>query len=284
MSDLYSPDSRNYSKYDTMTTQELERILDLYFLFPDDIQDKDLMVHIMEVLTGRDKEIIDANISNLEPSWEDFLNAHPGVTGVFSKPENINVASARSKAVSRKALRRAAGIAAMLVCVLLCGTATAYAAGIDVFSAIAHWTDDTFFFSPTIAGVEDKHIPEQLEPLYEELKSFDAMPLIPSYLPDGYELDKVEAYSGTHEQTVRCLLTKENGCIILNYTFHYTALAFNKYEKDYGDPENVEINGVTVYIFSNVDNYTAAWFDGNTECGIIASSKTELGKIVESLH
>lgn len=284
MPNLYSPDSRDYSKYDAMTTQELERILERYFLFPEDFKDKDLMVHIMEVLTERDIEVIDANISNPNASWDDFIKAHPGIVDTSLKSIDITTVPDRKKAISRKALRRAAGIAAVLVCVLLGGTVTAYAAGIDVFHAIAHWTDDTFCFRPAITESKEVQIPEQLQPLYEALKAFDAVPLIPTYLPEGYNFERVDLLPDPAHQEICCQLQGENSFIIIDYIIHKTTTTYIQYEKNNGDPEIVEVGERTIYLFSNTDNYTATWLDGNIECSIISNSELDLQTIVKSLQ
>ncbi len=282
----YSPDSRDYSKYDAMTTQELERILDHYFLFPDEIKDKDLMVHIMEVLTERDREVIDANISNSNASWVDFLKAHPNIARAdqnSSEQGKILEVSAWKKVSSRRLLHRIAGIAAVFLCILIGGTITAYAAGIDLFQVFAYWTDDTFCLRPAVVENIEEQLSEQLQPLYHELKSFDSMPLIPTYLPDNYTLKSIDSFRDSAGVEVFCQFVGENGSLTIDYILNGSEEAIPQFEKDIGDPETIDINGICIYIFSNEKKYIAVWVDRKIEASIIANSKGELIRIIESL-
>lgn len=287
MSNPINPDSRDFSKYDSMTTKDLESILTSYFLFPDEIEDKELVSHILEVLTERDKEIIEANISNL--SWEKFLRDHPDIKELeecnLEKEHSAEISEVIQVPKRNKIFRNLAGMAAVFVCVLLVGTITAYAAGIDLFSAIAQWTEETFGFksNATIASFEQKEVPPQLESLYGQLSIYATTPLIPTYLPPQYELIDEKVFTASTVHVINCLLSDGEESVTIAYNIHISTDAYIEYEKDDVEPEIVEVNNTKVYIFSNIDYYTAAWIKENVEGSITMKSKDELIKIVQSL-
>lgn len=144
-----NPNERDFSKYDNMTTKQLDDILTAYFLFPDETQDIELVSHILEVITERDIKKISENIP--VPSWSKFLEDHAFVTGqpLSSPEENIapDPPADIHRAKKNPFFRYIGSLSAILVCVLLIGTVTAYAAKIDLFSAVVQWTQETFSFN-----------------------------------------------------------------------------------------------------------------------------------------
>lgn len=280
-----NPNYRDFTKYDNMTTEELDELLNAYFLFPDEIKDKRLIVHILEVLTERDKEIIDENISDPNPSWKKFLKNHPSIAESIShdnEEENIDISTANPVPKKNKIFCRMAGIAAIIVFVLLAGTATAYAAGIDVFGIVAHWSEETFgFMSNTI--VEQKEVPPQLESLRDRLDNYTEPSLIPTYFPPGFELENEDFYADSVMQKITCLFSNGENSLTIQYIIHITTDASVQYEMDNVEPEILEVDKTKIYIFPNVDYFTAVWLNGNIEGSIIINSKEELMKIVESL-
>ena len=282
------PSRRDFSKYENMTTEELDNILRTHFLFADGTEDKDLVLHILEVLTERDKEEINAHISDPHPSWGKFLQNHPNLaqqpTPSPSEEKVIKIPTASSPK-KHSIYRSIASIAAVLICVLLIGTATAYAAGIDLFGVVAEWTADVFGFKSTaVVEQTDKIIPQQLESLYQELIRYVADPMMPTYLPEGYETKNENYYSDADMRSISFLLDNGTDPMAIDYIIHLSSDSFYmEYEKDDTPPEIIYAGTVEVFIFHNVNSYLAVWLDGDLEGSISIQSKDELIKIVESM-
>ena len=213
------------------------------------------------------------------------------------------LAPAKSPAVPSRGIRRGRQllrtvlVAAVLVACLFSGMVVAQASGLDVFGAIARWTADAFSFGDvsTLAASDieeqlfytepDKTVPEEYKELQTELKH-RGFPLYFPEIPEGFEL--VDNFLYVSEQ--------DGG---LNYSNCYLresdmiGLAVNQnietpekiYEKDDSPVEEYLYNGVTHYLFTNLDNQVAVWIVGDLEYSISTTlSKDELKELVQSVY
>lgn len=286
-------------KIDTLSTEELERRLDRWFLFPGETRDGDLPVRILEVLAERDRAEIEKNRVDPPTSWEAFLSAHPELSGQEAEASDWGGLAELpgGKRPKRAAvLRRAAGIAAVFACILLAGTVTAYAAGIDLFRVFAQWTDDDFWFQPVqtvepgTLSTEPLPLPESPEPLdalAEAFAGYAEKPLLPTWLPERFLLVKQDTYSEPAFQDFLFHFSDGEHSLTIYYTVYHTTEAVSQFEKDEGDPEIVRVGDTDVYVFPNYDVWTAVWINGNIE-GCIAlnekDGKDDLLEIVASLE
>ena len=278
----------DFSKYDDMTTEELEEILRTQFFLADENTDDQLIEYILEVLTERDKNKITAGLQDPEPTWEKFLENHPDVQAESCSADceenDIELLSINKSAKRMRFLRRVGCIAAIFVCILLAGTITAYAIGIDIPGAIAEWTSEVFSFINTPANDQNaKDVPPQLEELYEELDKYTSDEPFPCYIPDEYRLVGTRYYYDEDIRAYNSLLSNGEQDIFIHYILHFSNDGIIEYEKNDDNPEIIIVDGRKYYIFSNVDQWIATWVNGNVEGYISAESKDVLVSIIESM-
>lgn len=137
----------------------------------------------------------------------------------------------------------------------------AQASGVDVFGAVAQWTDDTFFFQAPEASPSLNHrIPYQ--------EAFEAAGLDPAYMPtwipDGYTVGEIEVGKLNTWTDFYIPLNNSDGSTIHFYLTIYDnpQNAGNRvFEKDERPVQEYKINGKTVYLFHNLDLMTAVCQD-----------------------
>lgn len=219
--------------------------------------------------------------------------------GALSAPDRPSSQPARRAARGRRGLH--AGLAAVLMTAcLLGGMVATQAAGLDVFGALARWTEDVFSFgsirtaqnsntlSDQSAGPrqldvsqQDADIPEEYQELYAELEKRN-LPFYCPNIPEGFEVDDLLLYvypdPGNIEFSI--LYIRDNDYIGFELVQNVNT-PISMYEKD---TQNVEIymdDGVTHYIFDNKSNTLAVWTSGNIEYSLATNlSVDELKEII----
>lgn len=183
--------------------------------------------------------------------------------------------------------------AALVIVLMFTLSFGAMAAGIDVFGAIARWTEDLFGFarydedaSVDAALTGDKVAPV-LEPLYKDLVGAGVTEdVLPAFIPEGFIVEEYSCYSFSTEEIFACTLDNEKTKIYLSYTVYNSEMdEDDKYHKEAGDPEEYIINGITHYIIDNNGEIKIIWMNSNVECSISGRvSEETLTEIVESIY
>lgn len=206
--------------------------------------------------------------------------------------------------ISRRKARsvwRVGLIAALTVVCLMSGLVIAQAVGVDVFGAIARWTDEVFSFG-TIqsAGAED--VPNEAtlkhdaadnasragyESLQTALNAFAITEVSePSWIPEGYVFMGVTADCWPDGELI-CLsaeyLNKNNSLLVeIRNCRDEPSL---QVEKTDTPVETFTVNGLTVYLLENTNNNMAAWATEHYECYIGGTvDKSELQQMVNSAY
>ena len=162
--------------------------------------------------------------------------------------------------------------AAIAVLAVLGSLVTAQALGIDVFGAIARWTDETFHFSASSQNEADSDADIQnstdQSPDGEYTSLQDALDacgikqsVIPQQLPNGFELAKVSVYSLPSQVEIEAIYTSNDRIFSLTI-FRYNSpdvVGQTIFEKDSEDMILYNKNGITYYIMSNNQQLTAVW-------------------------
>ena len=188
--------------------------------------------------------------------------------------------------------------AAIAVLVVLGSLVTAQALGIDVFGAIARWTDETFHFSASSQNEADSYTDIQnstdqsLDGEYTSLQdALDAcgikQSVIPQQLPNGFELAKVSVYSLPSQVEIEAMYTS-NDRIFSLVIFRYNSpevVGQTIFEKDSEDMILYDKNGITYYIMSNNQELTAVWMPQELlTCAITGDlSIVEVESIIDSM-
>ena len=293
MADLTKQAGRDHSKFDDMTTAELNEFLRQDSYCAD--SDTDDVLYVMKLLERREKEENASNMPDVQKAWAEFQKYY-NTEDNDGKPlrdfDEEPTAEITSIKKARKGLNRTVKSlisVAAVICVVLIGSFTAKGLGYDIWDAIAVWTRDTFHFESTmnepLPTPYAKQIPEQLTDL-KNLMSENGFQIfiIPSYIPEGYKLIDLQYNELDDDRTVFCQLSNGLNDIMLIYTSHSGDFSSFQFEKDDASPEKYESGGITYYIMSNIGNYLVTWFIDNVECTITGiPSHDEAIKILTSL-
>lgn len=181
----------------------------------------------------------------------------------------------------------------------------AQAAGVDVFGALARWTDDTFHFEPVheaserdstdlgwkgSAGVssgdsaQGEIIPA--DSVQEVLDQFCITEVTaPSWIPQGYTLKEVSVLA---EEPYMFMLAAtyvhpEKRTISFDVMTH-SNMSFSTVEKNSGEVEAWTVQGKTYYFMENSKNHTIAWTTEHFECYLGGPEREELQAMVDSIY
>lgn len=179
-------------------------------------------------------------------------------------------------------------VAAVLAAALSC-TVIASASGIDIFKSIARWTKDVFHFGPA-QFTETQSSPTSVT--YATLsEALEAKAIDPSILPTWYpsEYQCTEVYCRVLLDSTKIRAQYSNGESEYSITIHRftTALKASKafLEKDSGEFDVRNINGIDYYILSNVDNRKITWIVDNLQVVISGSlSDDEINSMIDSIN
>lgn len=154
----------------------------------------------------------------------------------------------RQSKVLRMTLRVFLAAAFLFGCLMV-----AQASGVDVFGAVARWTDETFHFEMQ----EDQSTSDWYAPYQEQLESVGLnAAFMPTLIPDGYTVGEIEIFElpdsteicipfyHSSDSTIQCFISSYSSPIDMQ------SLVF---EKDGRPVKEYQVNGKTVYLFHNLD-------------------------------
>lgn len=292
MSESRGNKQQDFSRYDRMSTAELEQLLRLNFQASEDgVSDLDAILYISDLLAERNGPC------DSDAAWQQFQTQYRPYADGRSlydfadeeapfPSETKRPSSAPSGAGNRSSrrLRRLAVLAAVLAALLL-GGMVAQAAGVDVWGVIAQWTDETFRF---VSGDSDDTSgagQEDAGPYHSVLQSIGMDGLFPTWCPDGFtsgELGITELHNSVSAHVTYFGEDRTYSVVI----DHFTQPQSNTgtFEKDDTPVEEYDHNGQIFYILSNLDTLTATTYDGEYMTmisGIL--TREEIKAIIDSI-
>ena len=227
---------------------------------------------------------------DVDASLNRFLDKHSRLVECASRTSEKNRPNA-----SR---RKPSVAAAVAILVVLGSLVTAQALGIDVFGAIARWTNETFRFAASSQNDDtlntdilnsNSHSPDgEYGSLQEAL---DAVGIDQNvrlqHLPDGFELANVSVYSLPSQVEIEAMYTS-NDRIFSLVIFRYNSpevVGQTIFEKDSEDMILYDKNGITYYIMSNNQELTAVWMPQELLTCAITGDLTveEIEAIIDSM-
>ena len=261
MSENCSREGVDFSKYDAMTSQQLQELLRLDSEAPNDGgTDTEEILYIMEVLAERKKDSF--TDEKAFESWEvfqrDYLDAE-------DDEDTPNVVPMPSKKSSR--VRRCAAVAAAVV-LLISIPITAVALNLGkLWNTDLVWKDGQFSFQtekPAIA-TKDNHEFQQA------LSNHGVDPsIVPSRILDRYDLKKITIDEEYERKVYKATYTNHKsgqGDIIISVQTFLPSDP-SKHQANEGILEVYEVNGVEYYIVRNNKRLKALWLTGSYECFI----------------
>lgn len=234
---------------------------------------------IMRALRQRDAEGPQDVPKSAEEAWREFQETEERES---EPPEGRNI---------RKGSRlwRVALVAAMLGVIIF---AVPLALGAEnIVQLVAVWTDETFRFvrpgettaAPREYVFETDH--PGLQEIYDTVTDLGVtFPVVPMWVPEGYELSEVKTSEVGEQTKVYAALYKDGSKIV--FLLHIGVSDNERWqEKDAGIVEEWEIDGISHHYMSNKDELLVTWNRDNVICYISIDAEREmLRTILDSVY
>ena len=273
---------RDFSKYDEMTTEELEEILRLDAEMIDGQEsDTEILLYVMEVLTQRRKKTGQTG-NTAQEAYETFTQHY--LPEIMNTDNTDPVPVKRSKPVNRTLhWARAMAATAAVLLILIAGSVTAKAFGIDVWKAVIQWTQETFHFGEWGNSNPSNNLP--YASLQEALEKGNASgPLSPTWIPDGYTLVDITVKRNPMQKIYRAQYANGEQELIITVREYLDGVPHYE-EQSEGFVEEFEVAGITYYLFSNNKTVRAVWLYDSYECDISGRvTIDELKKMTDSIQ
>ncbi len=269
---------RDFSKFDNMSTEKLEDILRADSQLSDGLNsDTDAILYIMEVIAKREKENPTGKFTDVHTAWASFnenyltyIEDDKSLYDFEDTKEESGISQAFSPRPSRplrkRRLMRVALVSAIVAALLLAGTITASAFGVDLWGAVAKWTKDTFGFANYVTTQPSTN--PQYEGLQDALANYDvSAPIAPTWFPEGYLLENISINETPAQIVINARYSNMNSVISVNVTLH-TSPTSRTYEKDETNVTVFSVNEIEHYVMSNMNQTNIVWKTDNYECSI----------------
>lgn len=264
-----------YSKYDIMSTEELDEILRQYFLQSDDDDfDVDAILYISQIIVEREKTNPTGRFNGIDvdSAWETFVqNSLLSDHDVIDKDTKLCPKTPNSSPQKFSRIRplRIALIAVVLTILFI---TAAYA--VTVLGWLPLWSDEHFTFAQTeetfdtVVSLSYADTEQSFDSMADALAAHNAPSNIaPKYIQDGY--DEIEFnYIVVPGGYTTFYSTYYNGknYIRFKYTLYSSPNGNGVLPKENSDPDIYIANGINHYIMENIDSYTATWQNSDFEC------------------
>lgn len=282
--------SQTYAYLDQLSIEELEALLRASPRGASEDEASSAYYHaIEEVILRREKESPTGRLSDLDASWEEFCTyyATPEDKNALLRPDAHTAhAAAASTSLNRSnktrpRLRRRFGILAAAVVAVFAMMVAAQASGLDFFGWLGRWTDEVLWFdsgSRDIGKFSPSHSTQTYDAIQASVERCGITDsVVPTWYPDGYELEETNYYENESSKIVFCKFTDEDeGWIHLQIT-NYENSSQRKVvatEKDSTIKEEYPSNNQLFYIMNNQQTSVATW-GANTWCASIEGTITE---------
>ena len=279
MDEQHNPLKSELKFLERLSIEELEALLKLSG-DPDDVEL--LFDTVVEEVVAREKENPTGRLPDVDTAWDELQMMYQDIPvkgGLLpSKPEGTGSAGEndptllaeptadRPKRILLRKVMRTAAVMAAAVALCLALMVGAQATGVDVFGALARWTDETFRFEAWSAE------PDYCEALHDTIQeALDAQGIsgefVPTWYPNNYEIIEVKTSEDVLGISTEVILSNGHGSafsIKLDQYSQNTYVDFQTFEIDADSVGEYLSNGKTYYIFSNEDSTTAVWSNGKT--------------------
>ena len=279
-----------YEFLDRLSTEQLLNLLRADFDSPEE-GNAGLTFRILEVIEEREKRNPTGLLSNVDQAWEDFqryFNTPDGEGRSLYPTRDSEIGDTPVKPAGRgRPLKRMLALAAV-VAVAVFGMIAAQALGVDVFGALARWTDETFHFTSASAADLGGTDSEVLRLAVQE--AFDSCGITipaPAWYPEGTELvQDIDVVTDKTNSIVACDFSCGNTSF--NITVQQQSVTddvfSNSFEKEPSQVEEYLADGRLFYIMSNLDGRRAIYSNFQTTLTIAGDLSSEnLKRIIDSI-
>lgn len=160
----------------------------------------------------------------------------------------------------------------------------------SLWERLASWTDSIFAF---FSGESNDEQPEYvfqtdnpgLQQVYDAVTELGVTdPVVPMWLPEGYELVECEIVSAPGHEGVRARFADGNSELVFSADVHDQEEVF-RYQKDAKKVSEFNYAGMTHFLMHNNNLHIAVWTKQNIECFISAECKEDtMRKMLKSIY
>lgn len=264
MSEKQNCSARDFSKYDTMETQELEAILRQDAEATNEQEsDTEKILYIADVLASRENAKSTGNSAQI--AWESFEKN-------YLPMEDDSVEHTTKRKPVPSWVRRLTAAAAVLVLLIGLSATAANAFGWeDIWNAVAKWAKETFSFvsdGETLSTEPSEADSLQFASLQQALAETNGpADLVPTWIPERYMLRDITVDENPMQRMyIAFYKDGENSLKITVQT--YLLESPEKIEIQETPLEVYKVSGAEYYIIENDSQLRAAWIKDSHECYI----------------
>ncbi len=290
MADINHSVPEKYAALQDLTVEELEKLL--YTAEPptNGEEDEAYYAAIEAVLLQKETENPSGRLPDIDGAWRSFRQDYsvPEATGQRLY-EEASVPAKGSSSHKRKTLRRLLPVAAVIAVVLF-GSAAVQADGVNLFGALARWTEEHFSFSAVASTTDDYGFSSQSvsTELTDTLAEYGfPTNFAPGWLPEEFDNFEIEAHAVGTFTYIRFQATTDSGeAIFVDFMKFSEEDSFNTmtYEKDDYPVEEYWHGAQRFYIFHNDLGGIVTWSDGTYIIDILADLPSgTMKEIIDSI-
>lgn len=276
---------RQLERLDTDTLKELVRT----DCFVNDL-DEGAILYALHLIASRE-QAQNGDAGKIDDMWDRFQTEYCTSEGIgqslYDSTASIDETEGRPapERHRRRFKSRRIAMVAAVISMLFATMVVAQASGLDIWGAIARWTDETFHFTFQREGETSSWLDgcEELDDVGSDIDCF------PRWVPEGYIVSDVQKFEFTDWRQ-------------LNFTFENSESAtYNMLVSVYNDPQTMQLttfekddtpvretklaNGNEVYFFGNSGYTTAAYQHENVLYSITGDiSQEDVLNILESVE
>ena len=253
------------SRYDSMSTQELQEILRKHAHGELDTEpDTQELYEIMEVLSVRRQNESPQAFRSGEEAYAEFCKQY--------MPKKNAVARSKVIQFPNRILKTVAAVLTVVLILAVSTSITAEALHFDIWGKLANWTKDIFQFTNVTDGstppFPEKENNAELKSLQDVLGQHKVIEkLVPTWLPEGYINKDLQVMNSPRVLNISAIYEKDGSELIIKIC-QTIGVQADQIEKSEDLLEIYTANGVEYYIFSNNASLQVAWSVGEFECVI----------------
>ena len=183
--------------------------------------------------------------------------------------------------VGKRILRSA--VAAVLVVAILGVVPSAF--GLENgFEIVGRWTQKLFAVDRIdgVPGYQTDH--PGLQQVYDEVAKLNiGENVVPSWIPEGYELSFLDRSDGPDGISVYAQFANGADLIVVSFKAG-SRLMITEHQKNEEDVTVVEYNGNDVYFVENTENISDFWWINGVNCAIVTNSQETVSRMVDSVY
>ena len=280
-------------KLDAMSQPELTELLDAALeSMTDETYDAEIINAYLEAL---DRKSRIPEYKSADEAFDDFqLRAKTALAETDGQDRGP---SGGTRRIRQRRFAKTALVAAVLISCLFCGMIAAQAMGVDVFGAVARWTESIFSYNSEIDGAantpsespelreDEEDIPEEYRDIYPLLEERGQARYVLD-VPDGFELTDVRNNSRDSTGDIAFNVGYIRGSEYISYGVRQNGYdPTSIYEKSDKPVEEYEVNGIVHYLFINVDAVMAVWAIDDLEYSIFSNiDSIRVKEIINSFY